>query len=1026
MDGPRIAMDAAMRFIPKWRSSIHLFTAVVALGGCASRSSIPSNESSVDIQASTTATIDVKFIEIIVHQLSDGSLVYDSGIQPSSDFQDTRQHLEEEVALQGATDFTFDANAFDVNKTFLKAGNQVQEATQPAGQSTSVLIVIDLNSGDTNPTAETDITAVTDNIPVIYPPTLTSSSGVFTLHYKATDIDQSADGGPIDSNETLTFFSSVLAGNVDLSSNTLPGLFTEGPDFNFAFLDSQPVKILSAVVDRLNQLTFAITEIDPTTGAFQTVEYGEGYALFDGNTLTPTPKKAHDRSTGDPTGPYNGPIAVAVLKHGVPGPGTTRANSFSVEAISRSDDSLVVTPNNVAFWNEGAVQSFNRYEEQPDSSGTIVIDFKLRVMVAAVNGTIFTTFPPVDPQPSTVIDSIKFVSDGNNHFVFAQQVQEQAILPTPDITGLSPTSAGPGDSVEVDGSYFTGSYDIYAAGFPNSANDQRQIYLQIADPVTGEDYGYPVVSNVASDGSSVNIVIPQGLGAGAYDVVVCTFGRLCSVMQGALQVTDTPPVFVHINEQGADIQGAPVDFFTYRCDDPSATPPCHNVVLTDVNGIASHHVAGNTIVTAGYYDGGNNYALTSFFSVVQGDSLTVSDALTVAPPTAPSVPDSGIPDEGTMTEADSNLGDYFVTAPCEGGFYQELVDPSMTDPEDPSQSLIFNGGFYPGCTYPNGDNTPVFDGFAFHLGPSGDIDEVAALPGNPVGETLDFDDWQPASDTVFYSDAIPDSWDCNLVADHGDWYDVPLGFLPGGRYDQELDTIMSFPGGHRYESVDTVLYQPENYRFGKELVPSAPLSVDTSEVTPFLTDFEFPFPRSATQPTFVYNADHSVASLNGAIFHMFWNMNDDAHDRTDNLSWTIIMPAPPDPTPDPNTGLYGYTVTAPELPPSMSSFISPTGDLSSALIIIDNAMYLNSSRFDPSDAYDGMINQYPYILSYEYLFNGAAGSEVPEYDAPPGPYVEFASYSSGANNNSRVLHHKAPPKHPPSKHQAPQARATRR
>ncbi len=517
-----------MRCPQSWRSTLHL-ALFVALAGCASKSSIPANDSSVNIQASTTATSDVKFIEIIVHQLSDGSLVYDSGIQPSSDFQDTRQHLEENVPLQSSTDFLFDAKAFDVNQVLLKNGNQVQEATQPAGTSTTVLIVIDLNAGDTGVTSPADITAVTDNIPVIYPPTLVQSGGSYTLNYKATDTDQDADGGPpIDSNETLTFFSSILSGNVDLSANVNPGLFTEGQTFSFVFNDNQPVRILSAVVDRLNQLTFAITEIDPSTGSFQTVEYGEGYALFDDNTIVPGTKKSHDRNTGsapqpDPTGPHSGTIAVTVLKHVIP-PANGIVGTVAVEAITRSDDSLVVTPNNVAYWDSGVVQSFNRYEEQPNSDGTIIVDYKLRVQVPTPADTLSA------PASGFTIDTMKFIPSSGS-FIASSDLQEAgAVLPTPSINMVTDGSGGtdfaPGSAVIVDGADFSG-------GIPFAVEiDDRQIYLQ-----QGGTYAYPVNISSPDYQSVFSFGLPANIGAGTWDVVVCSYGRICVTESGAISIS---------------------------------------------------------------------------------------------------------------------------------------------------------------------------------------------------------------------------------------------------------------------------------------------------------------------------------------------------------------------------------------------------------------------------------------------------------------------------------------------------------
>ncbi len=427
--------------------------------------------------------------------------------------------LEVNVALAGGTDFVFDANAYDVNQAFLKAGNTVQEATQPAGHSTTVLIVIDLNSGDTNPTGPADITAVTDNIPVLYPPTLTGSGSTYTLHYQATDADLDADGGPIDSQETLTYFSSILAGNVSGQTD----LFTEAQDFTFTINDSQPVRILSAVVDRLNQLTYAITVIDPTSGSFQTVEYGEGYALFDDNTIIPSPRVAHHaRQTGDPTGPHTGPIAVTVLKHQIPAQDGLPAGQ-AVEAISRSEISLTVTPANVAYWDGGVIQSFNRYEEQPDMNGNIVIDYKLRVQIPA---------PPGSKAPASglIIDTVKFMPSAGS-FIFAPDIQENsAFLPTPEIDSVTDENGSatfaPGDQAVVAGNDFMGAIPMI------NEIDDRQVYLQQSG-----QYSYPVKLNSTDFETGLTFFLPEDISSGSYDLVVCNYGRICTTAPAAVSVT---------------------------------------------------------------------------------------------------------------------------------------------------------------------------------------------------------------------------------------------------------------------------------------------------------------------------------------------------------------------------------------------------------------------------------------------------------------------------------------------------------
>ncbi len=526
--------------MPARPTSISCLAAAVALalGSCASKSSLPDGDSAVNIQASTDTTSDVHYIDIKVHQLSDGSLVYNSGLQPSMNFQDTRQALVEQVGLKASTDYLFDATAYQTldPSSVVAVSLTVEMATLAPGQTTNVLIVIDLNPEGPG-VGPADITAVTDNIPIINPPTLTGSAPTFTLHFSATDAELDGDAGPpTDPNETLTLFSSVLAGNVDISANTDPALFTEGSDFVFTFKDGQPVKILSAVVDRLNQMSFAITDIDPASGSFQTVEYGTGYALFDENIIIPAPRKVHGRVTiGDPTGPHTGEIAVAVLKHGQPPADPTSPATFSVEAIAHSDDSLAVTPANVAFWNEGAVASFNRYEEQPDMSGNIVVDLKLRVAISPPPlGTVVTA----TPAPSTIYDTIKFVSDGNGHFLFADEAQEQATLPRPSISDVTPPMGSPGASIMVGGAFFAGAYDMSAVTLLDYANDQRQVYLQMTDALSGQlDYAYPHASSLATDGSALTFSIPSPITAGTYDLVVCTYGRICTSAPGAVLVT---------------------------------------------------------------------------------------------------------------------------------------------------------------------------------------------------------------------------------------------------------------------------------------------------------------------------------------------------------------------------------------------------------------------------------------------------------------------------------------------------------
>ncbi len=477
-----------------------------AIAACAAPH--PGGISDVEIQASTAETSQVHYIEITVHELATGELVYDSGLRPTADFQDTRQMLDRDVMLTGATDYLFDASAYETSdpSSFLKAGNTVQEATQPAGHPTTVLIVIDLNAGGTNPTSETVISAVSDNIPMIAPPTIAGTVATgqpLEIDLTGSDADLDADAGPIDPGETLTFFTTVLSGNVDLSANSNPGLFTPGQAFQLTILDDQPVELLSAVVDKLNQLTFVVTEIDPRGGGFATIETGEGYALFDGDGVTYDPANP----------PVTGPIACLVVKHGVPDGG------HSVEIISRADDSMVRIPTDTAYWDGGLVQSFNRYQEADGS-----VDFKLRVAIPTPPGT---ANPPVG---GSTVDALKIAEDTTGHFGFTVEAAEAgAVLPAPSIDGVTASGGGssfsPGDPVVVSGSSFTAA--IPAA----TPFDSQQVYLAM-----GGTYAYPTSLSSPDPTSEVDFTLPADLASGTWDLVVCTYGHMCVTSTAAISV----------------------------------------------------------------------------------------------------------------------------------------------------------------------------------------------------------------------------------------------------------------------------------------------------------------------------------------------------------------------------------------------------------------------------------------------------------------------------------------------------------
>ncbi len=454
------------------------FVILASGAACSSKDSTPPDDSDTDIQA-VGSTDDVKYIDITVTRLSDHALVYYSGILPSSNYQNMRQALEEHVTLQASTDFLFDANAYDTNKVLLASALTVQKATQPAGVPTTVLIVIDLGGGGTD-SSNVDITAVTDNIPVLSPPslsTLPSAGGQVTLTYLATD----ADWPTIDPSETMTFFSAVLSGNATPMSGSL---FTLGQSYTVTLNDDQPVEILCVVVDRFDQANYLIMEMDPSSGEFHLAEQGDGFAV-----ISPLSTRTLANAAAASPPPITGQVDVVILQ---------REEVSEIQAIVRASLASQVTPDDVAIWEEGTVKSFNIYEEQPGQ--TPPVDHKIRVAV---------------PGGAT-IDTLKFYP--GPLVTFNADAQEGTSLANPTITSQSPGgSLTAGTPASITGTNFTGLSTLYLES-------------------SGGTF-YPL-SPGGETGTSVSTVIPAGVPAGTYTLQLFTYGRIALASPYSVTISD--------------------------------------------------------------------------------------------------------------------------------------------------------------------------------------------------------------------------------------------------------------------------------------------------------------------------------------------------------------------------------------------------------------------------------------------------------------------------------------------------------
>jgi hypothetical protein len=96
-----------------------------------SETNVPPN-----IHPDIVAGHDVAYVEYVVHGLSHGDLVYDSGVQPIAD-------LGYGIWLPPSTDFLITPTAYDAQQRLLQVGSTLQLRTPAAGVSTNVHLVFD-------------------------------------------------------------------------------------------------------------------------------------------------------------------------------------------------------------------------------------------------------------------------------------------------------------------------------------------------------------------------------------------------------------------------------------------------------------------------------------------------------------------------------------------------------------------------------------------------------------------------------------------------------------------------------------------------------------------------------------------------------------------------------------------------------------------------------------------------------------------------------------------------------------------
>ncbi len=461
--------------------------AALALSGamsCSSKDSTPDDSdgtSNVDLLAGILMTSDVKYIDIKVTRLSDHKLMYYSGIQPAVDGNvpippattgpwQGREYLERVVSLAADTDYLFDATAYpsvdgtpppdpaDTNTADDKFALTVQQQTLHVGQTTKVLIVIDLNPTGNNNNSGTDITAVTDNFPVMDTPSLSNADptspdvpsfgNLITLTYTATDADIGND--PL---ERLIYFTTVLSNGAfatadDGTSNYPLDLFAVGDTTDFYM--NGPMDILAGVTDRFGRVAYQIMHLDPSTSEFEVTSTGEGYAVFttapdtiDAVVLKIPPAIDSDRNLDAAS---QGTIQLI-----------TRATTVQQDD-GAGDTNNSTVPDELAFWNGGKVESFNAYETE-DDAGNITELYKLRVGLDYDTST-----PPV----AGIIDTVELnMSVDGIHMDFFNPVEESgATIPDPAITAVDPELDVHGDDhIGLTGSGFTGVSMVYFGNF---------------------------------------------------------------------------------------------------------------------------------------------------------------------------------------------------------------------------------------------------------------------------------------------------------------------------------------------------------------------------------------------------------------------------------------------------------------------------------------------------------------------------------------------------------------------------------
>ncbi len=445
------------------------------------------------------------YIEIQVHRIADNGLVYDTGRQAVSPITTVgdpnigRDLLHVVTDLDPDSNFVFEASLFntaDLTIAAVATATPVQQLTNGPGETTYVKLTIDLNTGSTTSPSPTDITAVTDNIPVLddgfiadAPCVNDVDSGVddpvLTSHlsFSATDLD---------ANDPTTYFAAVIGNSADVTVvSPNADLFTllpaSGGLATFAFnmtSANEVVYVLYGALDTKNQLSYRIAAFDPTEATFSNVARGEGYGIY-------TPDGHH--------------LAIGVFKN------LDDSKVFAITRVNNTD--TTVNSGNLQVWPNASVASLNAYEN--DDAG---LEYLLRVEFdrpdLASGGD---TTPIVDRIDYTFAStSATFATVAPNVFYSL----DQELKTGDNLTTVTSVAVGSSSS---SGGVLTIS--------PSSGTFNQPVGQYYFSSVAGGEY--PIGSlletpAVYAPAASYGLAIPEYLPAGTYTLKTCSYGDVCS------------------------------------------------------------------------------------------------------------------------------------------------------------------------------------------------------------------------------------------------------------------------------------------------------------------------------------------------------------------------------------------------------------------------------------------------------------------------------------------------------------------